>query len=67
VLRLYSYFSKKNSPTKYNYEIYNKEILVIVRCLNKWDIELRSIKDFQIRIDHKSLEYFIIVQKLIER
>jgi len=42
-------------------------MLVIVRCLDEWDIELRSVKDFQIRMDYKSLEYFITVRKLIER
>jgi len=28
---------------------------------------LRSVKEFEIRTDHKNLEYFIIVQKLTER
>ena len=27
---LYAFFSKKNSPAECNYEIYNKEMLVIV-------------------------------------
>ena len=67
MLRLYGYFLKKNSPTEYNYEIYNKEMLAIVQYLNKWDAKLRSVKDFQIRTDYKSLEYFITVRKLIER
>ena len=31
----YAFFSKKNSPAKYNYEIYDKEILVIVRYLKE--------------------------------
>jgi hypothetical protein len=30
ILRLYTYYSKKNSSTKYNYKIYNKEILAII-------------------------------------
>ncbi len=28
---------------EYNYEIYNKEILVIIKVLDEWDIELQSI------------------------
>ena len=67
VLRPCGYFSKKNSPAKCNYEIYDKEMLAIVRCLDEWDAELRSVKDFQIRTDYKSLEYFMTVRKLTER
>jgi hypothetical protein len=67
VLRPCGYFSKKNSPAECNYEIYDKEMLAIVRCLDEWDAELRSVKDFQIRTDHKSLEYFMTVRKLTER
>ena len=26
------YFSKRLSPAEYNYEIYNKELLAIIRC-----------------------------------
>jgi hypothetical protein len=28
---------------EYNYEIYNKEILAIIRYLEEWDVELRSM------------------------
>ena len=31
----YAFFSKKNSLAEYNYEIYDKEILVILRNLNR--------------------------------
>jgi len=30
ILRLYTYYSKKNLSVKYNYKIYNKEILAII-------------------------------------
>jgi hypothetical protein len=66
-MRLYVFYSKKNSPAEYNYEIYNKEMLAIVRYLKVWDPELRSVDEFEIRIDYKNLEYFITVQKLTER
>ena len=61
------YFSKKNSPAECNYEIYDKEMLAIVRCLEQWDAELRSVKEFLVRTDHKNLLYFMEVQKLTER
>lgn len=62
-----AFFSKKMAPAECNYEIYDKEMLAIVRCLEEWDPELRSVKTFQIRSDHKNLQYFMSVQKLTER
>lgn len=62
-----AYFSKKNQPAECNYEIYDKEMLAIVRCLEEWDAELRSVPSFRIRTDHKNLEYFMTVRKLTER
>jgi hypothetical protein len=67
VLRPCAFFSKKNSPAECNYEIYDKEMLAIIRCLEEWDAELRSVKSFEIRSDHKNLEYFMSVRKLTER
>ena len=63
----YVYFSKKNSPAKYNYEIYNKELLIIIRCLEEWDVELRNVKDFTILTDYKNLKHFIKIRQLIKR
>ena len=34
--RLVAFISKSLSDTERNYEIYNKEILVIIRCLEVW-------------------------------
>jgi hypothetical protein len=44
LLRPCGFFSKKNNPAECNYEIYDKEMLAIVRCLEEWDTELRSVK-----------------------
>ncbi len=54
-------------PAECNYEIYNKEMLAIIRALEEWDAKLRSVPHFLILIDHKNLEYFIITRKLNER
>ena len=62
-----AYFSKKNSPAECNYEIHDKELLAIIRCLEEWDAELRSVKDFTILTDHKNLEHFMKIRQLTER
>ena len=36
VLHLVAYFSKKHSPTVCNYEIYNKELMAIIKCFEEW-------------------------------
>ena len=54
------YYLKKHTPAENNYEIYNKELLVIIRCLEAWDMELRSVlKGFDIITNHKNIEYFV--------
>ena len=42
-------------------------MLTIIRCLEEWESELRGVQSFEVLSDHKNLEYFIIVRKLIER
>ena len=55
-----AYYLKKYTPVKNNYEIHNKELLVIMRCLKVWDAELRNVfKRFDIITDYKNIEYFI--------
>jgi len=63
-----AFISKSLSNTERNYEIYNKEILAIVRCLEAWRyfLEGMTIK-FKIWTDYKNLKYFIKAQKLNRR
>jgi len=67
VWRLCVYYSKKNASAECNYEIYDKEMLIIIQCLKEWDAELRSVSSFQICTNHKNLKYFMTVKKLTER
>ena len=67
VLRPVAFFSKKHSPAECNYPIYDKELLAIIRCLEEWEAELKSVGQFTILTDHKNLEYFSTVRKLSER
>jgi hypothetical protein len=67
ILRPCAYFLKKNNAYECNYKIYNKELLVIICCLEEWDAELRLVKSFKVITDYKNLEYFIKLKMLSER
>jgi len=60
-----TFISKSLSDTERNYEIHDKEMLAVIRCLEAWRhfLEGAAIK-FEIWTDHKNLEYFIKAQKL---
>ncbi|KAI0993806.1 hypothetical protein K3495_g14378, partial [Podosphaera aphanis] len=63
-----AYHSKKLSPAECNYDIHDKELLAIIRCLNEWRSELLGLKDpFLILTDHKNLKYFMSSRRLSER
>lgn len=62
------FFSKKHLSAECNYDIHDKELLAIVRCLEEWDAELRSLKKpFTIFTDHNNLKYFMTKHRLTER
>ena len=63
-----AYFSKKLTPVECNYNIHDKELLAIIKCLNEWRAELIGLqKPFSIFTDHSNLRYFMKSQKLTER
>jgi len=63
-----AYISKSLNEAERNYEIYDKEILAIIQCLEAWRHFLEGAKDqFEIWMDHKNLEYFMKAQKLNQR
>ena len=63
-----AYISKSLNKTERNYEIHDKEMLVIIWCLEAWRHFLEGAKDqFEIWTDHKNLEYFMKAQKLNQR
>ena len=67
ILRPCAYFSRKNTPAECNYEIHDKELLAVIRGLEEWDAELRSVEKFKVVTDHKNLEYFMKPRMLNER
>jgi RNase H-like domain found in reverse transcriptase/Reverse transcriptase (RNA-dependent DNA polymerase)/Integrase zinc binding domain len=68
ILRPVAYFSSKHSSTECNYEIYDKELLAIIKCLEEWRPELQGTQEsFEILTDHKNLEYFTTTKALNQR
>ena len=59
------YFLKWLNLVKYNYKIYNKELLAIIKYFKQWWPKLKGIK-FLIKVfsDYKNLQYFITIKQL---
>ena len=68
VLHPVAYFSKKHSPAECNYEIYDKELMAIVRAFEEWRPKLEgSTSPIDVISDHKNLEYFTSSKQLSRR
>ncbi|KAM4067837.1 transposon Tf2-1 polyprotein [Hirsutella rhossiliensis] len=51
-----------------NYEIYDKELLAIIKALEEWRPELQGTQEpFEVITDHKNLEYFTTTKALNQR
>src|ERR1700749_1278773 len=63
-----AYLSKSMTPAEKNYNIYDKELLAVVKALEEWRHYLEGAKhQIEIWTDHKNLEYFRTAQKLNRR
>ena len=63
-----AYLSKLLNETERNYDVHDKEMLGIMRCLEAWRHYLEGAKEqFEIWTDHKNLEYFMNAKKLNRR
>ncbi|PCH39246.1 marY1-like reverse transcriptase, partial [Wolfiporia cocos MD-104 SS10] len=59
-----AYYSKSLSAPERNYEIYDKEMLAVIRALEEWRHYLEGAPDkFEIWLDHLNLTYFKTAQK----
>ena len=68
LLRPVAYFSAKHSAAECNYEIYDKELLAIIKALEEWRPELQGTTEpFEVITDHKNLEYFTTTKALNQR
>jgi len=60
-----AFISKLPNETEQNYEIHDKEMLGVIRCLEAWRHFLEGTRSkFEIWTDYKNLEYFITSQNL---
>jgi RNase H-like domain found in reverse transcriptase len=54
-LRPVAYFSSKHTAQECNYEIYDKELLAIIKSLEEWRPELQGTQEaFEVVTDHKN-------------
>jgi hypothetical protein len=68
IIRFVTYFFKTLSSAECNYEIYDKELLIIIRCFEEWRAKLQSVISLvKVLTNHKSLKYFMIIKKLNRR
>ena len=68
VLHPITFFSKKHLPAECNYEIYDKELLTIVRAFETWRAELEgSAFPISVITDHRNLEYYMTTKQLSRR
>ena len=66
--KLVAFLSNSLNETERNYEIHDKEMLVIIRGLEVWRHLLEGAQfKFEIWTDYKNLEYFMKAQKLNRR
>jgi hypothetical protein len=67
VLHPVAYYSKKHLPAECNYNIYDKELMVIIKALEEWRPESEGAAyPLQLITDHKNVEYFM-TKKLLNR
>ncbi|KAI6777561.1 uncharacterized protein J7T54_006734, partial [Emericellopsis cladophorae] len=68
ILRPVAFFSKKHTATECNYEIYDKELMAIIRCFEEWRPELEGASSpIKVITDHRNLEYFTTTKLLNRR
>ena len=60
-----AFYNKNMLSAECNYHIYNKELLIIIKCLKNWRFKLKITCDsFKVLTDNQALKYFKTVQKL---
>ena len=67
VLHSVTFFNKSMLLIEYNYKIYDKKVLIIIKYLKYWRSKLKVTDLFiEIYTNYKSLKHFIISKKFIK-
>ena len=67
-LHLVASFSQKHPPQEINYEIYDKELLAIIKTFEEWRPMLEGAGlPIKILTDHQNLQYFMTTKQLSRR
>ncbi|KKF94149.1 Retrotransposable element Tf2 155 kDa protein type 1 [Ceratocystis platani] len=62
------YAQARHSAAECNYEIYDKELLAIIRCFEEWRPELEGAPSpVKVITNHRNLEYFMSTKQLNRR
>ena len=70
VLKPVAFLSRKMSPAECNYDIYDKELMAIVRAFEEWRPKLSGTpveNPIAVISDHKNLQYFMTSKQLNAR
>ncbi|KAM3518660.1 hypothetical protein MY4038_010031, partial [Beauveria bassiana] len=68
ILHPVAFFSRKLIPAECNYDIYDKELMAIVRAFEEWRAELEGTgMPVQVISDHKNLQHFMTTKRLSRR
>ena len=60
-----AFISKGLNEMEWNYEVHNKKMLAIIRCMEEWRHFLEEVRfQFEIWTNHQNLKYFMKAQKL---
>jgi transposase InsO family protein len=62
-----AFFSQRLAPAEKNYQVHDREMLAVLRCLQAWRSHLHSCEKFTVVTDHKNLQYFMQKQNLSSR
>lgn len=68
VLHPVAFFSRRMIPAECNYDIYDKELMAIVRAFEEWRAELEGTEmPVEVISDHKNLQHFMTTKRLSRR
>jgi len=68
ILHSVIFYSKNMIFAECNYKIYDKELLIIIRCLKHWYFKLKCTDILiKIFINHLNLKYFMMIKELIRQ